>query len=87
MARQRTEWIWLQSYCKNTFCRVGWIHNKNRGVLEDRIVIEMQALHGGHYEFTRHQMRVDEAAGISAGICKVICKQALARRLDEGCPK
>jgi len=77
MKRQQTEWIWLQIAGKGTFIRVGWIHNKNKGVSLDKIRVQINSL---HCKMDFH-MRLDEAAGLAAGINKVICKQVLAGRI------
>lgn len=78
MKRQQTEWIWTQIAQKNTFIRVGWIHNKNRGVVLDKIRVQIHSLHCD-LDFN---MRLDEASGIAAGINKVICKETLAGRIE-----
>ena len=77
--RQQTEWIWVQTGGENTFCRVGWIHNKNRGVLLDHIRIQ---IHSKHCDLDVNA-RLDEAAGLAAGINKVICKEVLAGRIKD----
>ena len=79
MKRQQTEWIWLQTAGKGTYFRVGWIHNKNHGVKLDRIRVKIHSLHCD-LDFN---MRLDEAAGLVAGIGKVICKQTIAGRIND----
>ena len=79
MMRQQTQWIWLMTAAKGTFMRVGWIHNKNRGVRLDKIRVQIRSL-------TCRQdlsMRLDEAAGLVTGIGKVICIQTMAGRISD----
>lgn len=77
MKRQQTEWIWLQAGAKNTVIRVGYIHNKSQGNPVDKIRVQIHSL-SCHLDFS---MRLDEAAGLAAGIGKVICRQAIRGRI------
>jgi len=78
MKKQQTKWIWNQVYDQGTFLRVGWIHNKTEGVILDKIRVQINSLHC-NLDFN---MRLDEAAGLIAGVGKVICKQILANRIS-----
>jgi hypothetical protein len=73
MKRQSTEWIWVQKYAEGNFLRVGFIHNKNRGIPLDRIKVQ---IHGKNTDLD-FNMRLDEASGLAAGINKVICALSL----------
>jgi len=73
MKRQRTNWIWLAQYNKSTYIRVGWIHNKSKGVKDDKIRVQ---IHGLHTDLD-FNMRIDEAMGMVAGIGKVMCLKSL----------
>lgn len=79
MKRQQTRWIWLQTGVKGTYIRVGWIHNKNKGVPLDHIRVQIRSK-SSYLDF---YMRLDEAAGLAAGINKVICKETLAGRIRD----
>lgn len=76
--KQQTEWIWHAKYSGGTSIKVGWIHNKQRGVLEDRIRVKITGEHS-NFDFN---MRLDEAACLVAGIGKTICIQALHDRIQ-----
>lgn len=75
--RQRTTWIWRMVLGKNTGIRVGWIANKTRGDPEDVIAVDIKSVS----DRIRFEMRIDEAAGLAAGICKVLCVQATRGRI------
>jgi len=79
MKRQQTQWIWLQTGAEGTFIRVGYIHNKNRGVALDKIRVQ---IHSKHCDLD-FNMRLDEASGLAAGINKVICIQTLKGRISD----
>ena len=78
MKRQQTEWVWTQKYAEGTFLRVGIVHNKGRGVLSDKIRVQ---IHGKSCDLD-FNMRLDEASGLSAGINKLFCVQALRGNLE-----
>ena len=77
MAKQRTKWIWNVVGRRGTYIRVGWIYNKNRGVPDDKIRVQIHSA-TCHLDF---QMRIDEASSLMAGINKVFYIQATAGRI------
>lgn len=77
MKHQRTEWIWNYTALKGTYVRVGWIHNKQRGVVDDKIRVQIHSLHTD-LDFN---MRIDEAFALVGGIGKVMCRQAIRDRI------
>ena len=79
---QKTEWIWIQKYAEGNFLRVGFIHNKARGIPADKIKVQ---IHGKNTALN-FNMRLDEASGLAAGINRVICVQCLRGtiKINEG---
>ena len=77
MPKQQTEWIWRAEYAEGTSIKVGWIHNKQQGVPDDLIRVKIDSKHCD-LDFN---MRLDEAAGMIAGIGKTICLQTLRGRI------
>ena len=75
--RQRTKWIWTAVGAGDTYIRVGWINNKSRGVLDDKIRVQ---IHSATCDLD-FNMRLDEASGLSAGINKVICWESMANQI------
>lgn len=73
MKKQITKWIWRQLGAKKTYIKIGWIYNKNRGVPNDKIRVK---IHSARCDLD-FNLRLDEAAGLIAGLGKVICKQTL----------
>jgi len=77
MAKQRTKWLWLMTGKSKTFIRVGWIYNKNSGVPEDKIRVQV---HGLNYNLD-FNLRIDEALSLIAGLSKVMCIQTIERNI------
>ena len=77
--KQQTEWIWTQTAAKDTYIRVGYIHNKRQGVLLDKIRVQIHGM-SCHLDFN---MRLDEASGLAAGLSKVICVETLRGRFGD----
>jgi len=75
--RQRTEWLWKHHYAQSNSLRVGYIVNKRTGNPRDVIAIR---IHGRTSDIA-YNMRLDEAASLAAGICKVITVQTLKGRI------
>ena len=66
--RQQTEWIFRANYSKGNFIKVGYIHNKNKGVPLDKIRLKIN----GKRENIEFNMRADEAMCIASGLTKVL---------------
>jgi len=77
MKKQQTEWLWRYVGDAKTGIRVGWIHNKQRGVKEDVIRVQINSL-SCNLDFS---MRPDEASGLVCGIGRVLCIQFIKGRL------
>ena len=77
MKRQRTRWIFHYQAEKNTGIRVGWIHNKNGGVPDDKIALQIKSKHG----FWDFHIRIDEGLAVASGITKVLAQQAIKENI------
>lgn len=75
--RQQTKWIFRYLAGKNTGIKVGWIHNKNSGVPNDKIRLQIKSVHG----FLDFNMRIDEGLAITCGITKVLAQKAIDKRI------
>ena len=75
--QQRTKWIWTTVGTGGTYIRVGWIYNKSKGVLDDKIRVQ---IHSATCDLDFH-MRLDEASALSAGINKVICIESVEKQI------
>jgi len=67
MKRQYTRWIFEAQYAQETGVKIGYIYNKNRGVLEDVIRIKIDSLH----TTVEFNCRLDEAVILAAGLNKL----------------
>ena len=77
MKKQQTDWIWSAQYAKGGLIRVGWIHNKQKGCLQDVVRVEILS----ETEDIGFAMRIDEAQVLAAGIGKVLALQMLRDRV------
>jgi len=77
MLKQQTEWIWRTEYAEGTGIKIGWNHNKQKGVLDDLIRVKIDSKHC-NLDFN---MRLDEAASMVAGIGKTTRVQANQGRI------
>ncbi len=65
--RQQTTWKFHASYADGTYLKIGYVHNKSRGVRDDVIRLKSRSL---SMELDI-QMRIDEAVLLAAGLTKV----------------
>ncbi len=65
--RQQTTWKFHAAYAGGTYLKIGYVHNKRRGVREDVIRLKVKS------ESTEVdvQMRIDEAVLLASGLTKV----------------
>ena len=75
--KQKTVWYWQHIAAKDTKIRVGWIFNKNKGVRDDKIRLQIISLSN----IIDFNMRIDEATSIIAGLSKTLCKQIINNKI------
>lgn len=74
MKRQITKWKYWVQCADGTYIKVGYIHNKRRGVLKDVIRVKIKsATPGGDLDYA---MKFDEACAFVAGLSRVIAHMA-----------
>lgn len=84
MKRQRTRWIFHYLAGQDTGIKVGWIHNKNGGVPDDKIALQIKSKHG----LWNFNIRIDEGLALASGITKVLAQQSINKNiLLKGEPK
>ena len=73
--RQQTTWKFHAWYAGGTYIKIGYIHNKTRGVKEDVIRLKIKSASTA----VDMQMRLDEAVIIASGLTKVAAQMLIGQ--------
>lgn len=60
--------------------RIGWIHNKNKGVPEDKVRIRVKS--ASMRNVLDVNMRIDEALALICGLGKVLALETIAHNIE-----
>ena len=75
--RQTTRWKFTAEMAGKTAIRVGYVHNKGSGVLQD--VIRLRIASASEPKPIDLQMRLDEAVLIASGLTKVAAQMLIGQ--------
>lgn len=75
--RQQTKWIFRYFGGHNTGIQIGWVYNRHKDILEDKVAIQIKSANGNWIlNFT-----LDEALAIISGLGKTLTYETVKNRI------